>query len=111
MGTANFSPVADAAHSFLEKNPKVAIACGRLQEQNPEKSIYNRLADTEWDTPIGQAKASGGIMLARSDAFLKTSGFALISLQVKNLNFACVCARQGGKFGVLMPKWPCMILP
>src|SRR5688572_24051218 len=37
----------------------LAVVCGRRRERAPEASIYNRLADVEWDTPVGEATACG----------------------------------------------------
>lgn len=64
-----------AAQAFLDRRPVVAIAAGRLRERHPEASVYNRLCDDEWDTPVGRAKACGGIMLARRAALTEVGGF------------------------------------
>lgn len=56
------------ATAFLDAHPAAAVACGRRRERFPDASIYNRLCDREWDTPIGQAKACGGDALMRLDA-------------------------------------------
>ncbi len=64
------------AASFLEKNEDTAIVCGRRKEINPDASIYNRLCDFEWNTPIGEVEACGGDFLARVDAFRNVGGFA-----------------------------------
>jgi GT2 family glycosyltransferase len=63
------------AVNFLDTHPHVAAVCGRRRELYPEKSIYNKLCDMEWDTPIGEAKACGGDVLMRADAFDKVHGF------------------------------------
>jgi GT2 family glycosyltransferase len=63
------------AADFLAGDPKLAIVCGRRQELHPESSIYNRLCDFEWDTPIGPAEACGGDFLARAEAFQSVGGF------------------------------------
>jgi hypothetical protein len=63
------------AVTFLEANPGVAAVCGRRRERFPEKSIYNMLCDLEWNTPIGEAKACGGDVLMRVDAFESVHGF------------------------------------
>ena len=34
--------------------------CGRRKERFPEASVYNLLADMEWNTPLGEADACGG---------------------------------------------------
>ena len=34
-------------------NERLAVVCGRRRERFPHQSIYNRLCDLEWNTPIG----------------------------------------------------------
>lgn len=65
----------DKARELLGDRPEVAVVCGRLRERFPEQSIYNRLAELEWDTPIGEAKACGGIAMIRVAAFQEVDGF------------------------------------
>jgi len=54
-----------AALAFLVSHPQVAVVCGRRREQFPEASVYNRICDREWNTPVGNAKACGGDALFR----------------------------------------------
>lgn len=63
------------AKDFLDAHPKVAVACGRRRERFPEATVYNRLIDDEWDTPVGQTKACGGDALMRVDALAQVGGF------------------------------------
>ena len=63
------------AVAFLSSHPEVAIVCGRRRERYPDRSIYNRLMDMEWDSPIGKATACGGDSLVRVQAFLAVGGF------------------------------------
>lgn len=63
------------ATSFLETNTKAAIACGRRRERFPERSVYNRLCDREWNTPIGRSRACGGDALMRWGALDQVGGF------------------------------------
>jgi GT2 family glycosyltransferase len=65
----------DTAAAFLRANPRAAVACGRRRERFPDASVYNRLADWEWDTPIGRALACGGDALMRAEAFAAVGGF------------------------------------
>jgi glycosyltransferase involved in cell wall biosynthesis len=65
----------DRAKAEMETKPKVAVVCGRRRELFPEASIYNRLADLEWDTPIGEATACGGDSVVRAEAFESVGGF------------------------------------
>ena len=63
------------ATDFLEQNPRAAVVCGRRTEAHPEASLYNRLIDEEWNTPIGRADYSGGDSLVRASAFEQIDGF------------------------------------
>jgi len=65
----------DQGRQFLAENSKYAVVCGRVRERYPEQSIYNRLCDIEWDTPVGDAVACGGIALIRVDAYKQVNGF------------------------------------
>lgn len=65
----------DSATEFLDRNPKAAVACGRRIEAHPDESLYNRLIDEEWNTPIGRADYSGGDALVRVSAFEQIGGF------------------------------------
>lgn len=64
-----------AAQEFLDAKPAYAVVCGRRRERYPERSVYNRLCDNEWNTPIGDAKACGGDALLRLAALQQVSGY------------------------------------
>lgn len=83
----------ESALAQLEAQSNVAVVCGRRRERLPEQSIYNRLCDMEWDTPIGEAKACGGDAMMRVKAFQQVGGFnpALIAGEEPEL---CVRLRQ-----------------
>ncbi len=85
----------DTARAFLEAHPKAAVACGRRRERFPEASIYNRLCDREWDTPIGRARACGGDALMRMAPLEEGGGYRedLIAGEEPEL---CVRLRQAG---------------
>ncbi len=55
----------ETAASTLLADPTLAVVCGRRRERFPEASIYNRLCDLEWDTPVGPTDACGGDALMR----------------------------------------------
>ncbi|MEM9414652.1 MAG: glycosyltransferase family A protein [Planctomycetota bacterium] len=61
--------------SALDGNQKLAAVCGRLREVRPEDSVYNRLIDLEWDTPVGRAESCGGIAMFRVSAFTEVGRF------------------------------------
>ena len=85
----------DAALKKLQQNPEMVVVCGRRKEEFPNDSIYNRLCDIEWDTPIGEAKACGGDAMMRVSAFKSVGGFnpKLIAGEEPEL---CVRLRQAG---------------
>lgn len=84
------------AVQLLHDNAQLAVVCGRRRERYPEHSVYNRLCDIEWDTPVGEAKACGGDFMARVDAFEAVQGFcpALIAGEEPEL---CVRLRASGR--------------
>lgn len=84
-----------AAYDFLENNSDVAVVCGRRRERFPQASVYNRLIDLEWDTPVGQARSCGGDALMRLDALRAVAGYrsGMIAGEEPEL---CVRLRQNG---------------
>jgi GT2 family glycosyltransferase len=65
----------ELARATLEANPEIGVVCGRARERFPEQTVYNRLADLEWDTPVGEVKACGGNAMMREEAVSKVGGF------------------------------------
>lgn len=65
----------ERARRELDARDDVAVVCGRRRERFPEASVYNRLADVEWDTPIGEAQSCGGDSLMRVGSFKEVCGF------------------------------------
>jgi GT2 family glycosyltransferase len=65
----------EKAEQTLNERPDVAVVCGRRLELFPEQSIYNKLCDIEWNTPVGEAKACGGDSLMRPSVFQALGGF------------------------------------
>lgn len=83
------------ALDFLSDNVTVAVVCGRRREISPEYSVYNRLCDWEWNTPIGPAKSCGGDAMMRLSALVGVGGFreAMIAGEEPEL---CVRLRKAG---------------
>ncbi len=65
----------EAAAQRLREEPTLAVVCGRRHERHREATVYNRLADMEWNTPVGPARACGGDALYRVDALQRVGGF------------------------------------
>jgi glycosyltransferase involved in cell wall biosynthesis len=64
-----------AGTAALDAEPDVVVVCGRRREKHPEASVYNRLCDLEWDTPVGEAQACGGDALMRVAAVKAAGGY------------------------------------
>ncbi|MRU16091.1 glycosyltransferase [Roseovarius sp. A21] len=65
----------DAAVARLKADEGLAVVCGRRRERFPEASVFNRLCDAEWDTPIGPALACGGDAMMRVEALRAVDGY------------------------------------
>jgi len=85
----------ETARAALEAEVDLAIACGRRRERYPDRSIYNRMADIEWSTPVGRARYCGGDALMRIAAFRNVGGYnpTLIAGEEPDL---CVRLRRQG---------------
>jgi len=83
------------AVAALKARADLALVCGRRRELCPEASVYNRLCDLEWDTPVGEARACGGDFLIRAEAFVAVDGFdaGLIAGEEPDL---CLRLRRAG---------------
>jgi exopolysaccharide biosynthesis WecB/TagA/CpsF family protein len=79
----------------LGARPDAAVVCGRRRERFPGASVYNRLCDMEWDTPVGEAQACGGDALFRVSALRAAGGYraALVAGEEPEL---CVRLRAAG---------------
>jgi GT2 family glycosyltransferase len=65
----------DRALAVLEKRPDVAVVFGRRRERYRDQTIYNRMADLEWDVPLGTVKACGGDAMILAEAFRRVGGY------------------------------------
>ncbi|WP_103334275.1 glycosyltransferase family 2 protein [Pseudotabrizicola formosa] len=64
-----------AALQAFDQHPTAVVVCGRRRERFPQASVYNAMADREWDTPVGQALACGGDALMRFAAVMAVGGY------------------------------------
>jgi len=85
----------ERARRVLEERPEVALVTGRRRERFPERSVYNRLADIEWDMPVGEIKGSHGDMMVRADAFRQAGGFDASVLVGEDYDL-CLRLRKSG---------------
>jgi len=85
------------AREFLESRPEAVAVCGRRRERFPELSVYNRLCDLEWDTPIGQARAFGGDVMIRVAEFQKVGGYRSDLIAGEDPELAIRLRQTGGQ--------------
>lgn len=53
----------------------IGAVCGKTRELYPQKSLYNWLADQEWNGPSGEAETFGGMVLLTREALEDTGGY------------------------------------
>lgn len=66
----------DQALAAIRAEPALAAVFGRLRERFPERSVYNRMCDDEWNVPVGIAAWCGGNALFRLAALQTVDGFS-----------------------------------
>jgi glycosyltransferase involved in cell wall biosynthesis len=84
-----------AANAWLDAHPETVAVCGRRRERFPNKSVYNRLCDLEWNSPVGRVKSCGGDVLMRVAPLVAVGGYneTLIAGEEPEL---CLRLRQAG---------------
>ena len=85
------------ARAFLTAHPRAAVVSGRRRERFPAASVYNRLCDREWDTPVGQARACGGDALMRFAAVRAAGGYRDDLIAGEEPELCLRLARAGGQ--------------
>jgi GT2 family glycosyltransferase len=87
----------EKARRVLEEQPEVAIVCGQRRERFPESTVYNRLADLEWNTPFGNVKACGGDAMMRVEAVRKVGGYNPTIIAAEDDEVCLRIRREGWK--------------
>lgn len=85
----------DAALNAFETDDKVGIVTGRCRERRPDATIYNRLCDLEWNGPLGEIDACGGIFMTRVSGFRAAGGFDPRIIAAEDDDF-CIRLRKTG---------------
>lgn len=65
----------EAALSYFAEHADAGIVAGKLREEQRDRNVYHRLADMEWDGPVGDVESTGGIFMIRADVFEEAGGF------------------------------------
>ena len=59
----------------IKSRQDAAVVFGRRREEFPDKSLYNRIVDMEWENPVGESDACGGDALMRMKALDEVGGY------------------------------------
>ncbi|MFN7224613.1 MAG: glycosyltransferase family 2 protein [Paracoccaceae bacterium] len=86
-----------AALAAFEMHPLAVVVCGRRRERFPDASVYNALADIEWNTPVGETLACGGDALMRFSAILEAGGYRDSLIAGEEPELCLRLRRQGGQ--------------
>lgn len=86
-----------AALAGFDAHPQAVVICGRRRERFPAASVYNRLADREWNTPVGRAAACGGDALMRYGAVMAVGGFRDALIAGEEPELCLRLSRAGGE--------------
>lgn len=87
----------DHALDAFARHPDAVVVCGRRRERFPDASVWNALADREWNTPTGRARACGGDALMRYDALRTAGGFRATLIAGEEPELCLRLARAGGE--------------
>ncbi|MHB1557588.1 MAG: glycosyltransferase family 2 protein [Isosphaeraceae bacterium] len=85
----------DRALEVFAARPDVGLVTGRRRERHPDRSPYNRLADIDWDAPLGEIDGSHGDVMVRVEAYRQIGG-CNESMTVSEDIDLCVRMRQAG---------------
>lgn len=88
-----------AAAAALDKDDNLGIVTGRCIEARRDATIYNKLCDFEWDGPIGEIDACGGIFMVNRAAFEAVGGFDASVIAAEDDEF-CIRVRKVAKKNV-----------
>ncbi len=87
----------EKACQVLDENPTAGVVCGRRRERYPGGTVYNHLADLEWDSPVGEAKACGGDAMMRVEAVRKVGGYNPAIIAAEDDEICLRIRREGWK--------------
>jgi glycosyltransferase involved in cell wall biosynthesis len=65
----------NSAVKTLAVEPDLAVVFGRTRERFPDRSIYNRQCDDEWNVVVGYADSCGGNAMFRASALTEVGGY------------------------------------
>lgn len=85
----------EKALAVIKTTPEAAVVCGRRRERHVEQSVYNRLADLDWDRTVGPVDFCGGDIMTRVENYREVGGFRPDLIAVEDIDL-CVRFRKRG---------------
>ena len=85
---------------FMER-AEAGIVCGHVRELYPQKTIYNKLCDLEWQQFPGEVRSSGGRFMIRTEIFRAAGGFRADVIAAEDDEFCLRVRRLGWKILLL----------
>lgn len=86
-----------AALTAFAEHPRAVVVCGRRRERFPKATVWNGLADREWDTPVGPARACGGDALMLYAALRAAGGYRCDLIAGEEPELCLRLRRAGGE--------------
>jgi GT2 family glycosyltransferase len=88
----------ELAARTLDDRPDVVAVNGLLHELHPERSVYNRLCQLEWErVPPGEARSFGGIVMIRIESLTRVGGWNPAVIAAEDDELAIRLRGLGGK--------------
>ncbi|MBW8743177.1 MAG: glycosyltransferase family 2 protein [Sphingomonas sp.] len=88
----------ETASAALNTDSRLGGVFGRRREVAPDRSLYNRICDVEWNVPIGPTLATGGDAMFRVDALKAVSGYDPSLIAGEEPDMCLRMGRQGWRF-------------
>jgi len=83
------------AIGFLDAHLPVGAVVGRLREARSAKSVWVRLVESDWDLPVGETDAIGGIAMVRTAALWQVDGWRTELVAGEELDLAARLRKRG----------------
>jgi len=82
----------------IEENPDVVAVCGFREERYPEKSVYNRICNVEWQMgKIGEILNFGGDVMIRAETLAAIGGYNEKVIAAEDDEVSIRLRQTGGK--------------
>jgi len=85
------------ASEVMNRQLSTVAVFGRLRERFPDATVYNHIADMEWNRPVGEASACGGIAMLRLHSLKEVGGYREDMIAGEEAELCVRMKRNGGR--------------